>query len=239
MSLLTIIQDALSETGLSTASEITVVTTSADATVLQALALANRSGKFLAQRFGWQELMKEFTHTTVATESQGLVETIMPGFNWDLYQTMWNRTNTVPVGGPLFPDEWQLRKAVSFTGPFPQFRIRGKYLLMNPVPSAGDTVAGEYMSRYWCQSSGGTGQEEWAADTDTGILSEDLLTADLKWRMLRAKGMDYSEEKMEAEMLINNAMSRSGSNRTLNLEGCDAYADRNHLGGVLIPEASW
>lgn len=239
MSLLTIIQDALAETGIKDAADVPAVIGSSDSTVVQALALANRSGKTLAQRALWQELVTEFTFLTVASENQGTVEEKMPGFNWDLYETMWNRSSTRPVEGPLFPDEWQLQKAARVQGPFPQFRIRGKSLLMLPVPAAGITIAGEYVSRHWCQSSGGTGQERWAADTDTGVLSEDLLTADLKWRVLRAKGMDYAEEKMEAEMLINNAISRSGSNRTMNLDDSNSFRDRDYLGAVLIPEGSW
>ena len=36
-------------------------------------------------------------------------------------------------------------------------------ILINPAPSAGHTFAYEYMSKNWCESSGGTDQAAWAA----------------------------------------------------------------------------
>lgn len=232
MTLLSICQDVANEVGIA---EPSTVVGSTDPNAKRLLALANRGGKALAQRFPWQELTKEFTLTTLAAESQGLLETVMPGFNWDLYPTIWNRTGTLPVTGPLMPDEWQALKAMGITGPWPQFRIRQKTLYMLPAPSAGNTVNGEYISRYWCQSSGAVGQDKWAADTDTGVLSEDLLTLDLKWRWKHSQGLDYAEDKMESEMQANNAMARNGSNRAVNLE----EPSNDFIGGLVVPPGNW
>lgn len=234
MTLLTIVQDACNEVGVTAPS--TVVTNS-DQTITQMLALANRGGKSLAQRYPWQELVAEWTFTTVAAESQGTVETIMPGFNWDLYQTIWNRTTRFPIQGPLFPAEWQFLKAMNIAGPWPQFRIRGGDVICIPIPTAGQILAGEYVTRYWCQSSGAAGQEKWAADTDTGVLREDWLTLDLIWRWKRAKGLDYAEEKQEFELQINNAMSRNGSNRIMSLE--DRSVERDYPNGIAVQVGNW
>lgn len=235
MSLLTIIQDTCSEIGIDAPSSVIGNT---DRTAKQMLALSNRSGKQLAQRFAWQELIKEATHTTVAAELQGDIETIMPGFNWYLYETLWNRTTRDRVWGPLYPHEWQFLKASNVTGPFPEFRIRGKNLYMLPVPTAGQTIGLEYVSRYWCESSGGTDQEKWAADSDMGILPEDMLTIDLKWRFLKAKGLDYSEEMRDAELYINNAIARSGGRRVINLaEPARSYPDSRY--GLRVEDGGW
>lgn len=234
MTVLSIVQDAADELGIP---RPTTVISNTDPSVMQLLALANRSGKSLCHRFPWQECILEFTHTTLAAESQGTVESIMPGFNWHLYHTIWNRTLRTIVDGPLFPPEWQFLKASSVTGPYSEFRIRGKTLRMIPSPTAGQTMAGEYVSRYWCETSGGTDQEEWVADTDVGILPEDLLTIDLVWRWKRAKGLDYAEEKMEAEIVINNAMARNGSNRVMNLEGMSIHDD--YPTGIFVPSGTW
>lgn len=235
MTLLSVVQDACSEIGLS---EPSTVISNTDPTVMQLLALANRGGKALAQRFPWEESIREFTHTALAAELQGTVESIMPGFNWLVYESLWNRTLQNPVEGPLYPDEWQYLKASSVTGPYSQFRIRQKNLYMIPAPTAGDSVAGEYHSRYWCQSSGSAAQERWAADDDTGLLSEDLLTLDLVWRWNRAKRLDYAEEKMEFEIQVNNAMSRSGASRVMNLGGGELLAE-DFPSGIAIPPGSW
>lgn len=235
MTLLTIIQDACNQAGLSAPSSVVGNT---DLTAKQMLALSNRSGKMLAQRFEWQELVVEATHTTIAAELQGAVEAILPGFNWYLYETMWNRTNRNYLWGPLYPKEWQFLKASNVSGPFPEFRIRDKNLYFLPVTSAGETIGLEYVSRYWCESSGGTDQERWAADTDVGKLSEDMLTLDLVWRFKAAKGFDYAEDKLEAEAYINNAMARSGARRKVNLAGDSrAYPDTPY--GLRVQDGSW
>lgn len=230
MTLLTIVQDVCNEIGLAAPNTIIGNT---DLTAKQMLAISNRSGKQLAQRFAFQELIKETTHTTLAAELQGTVESIMPGFNWYLYETIWNRTTSDRVWGPLYPREWQFLKASNVTGPFPEFRIRDKKLYMLPAPTVGQTIGMEYVSRYWCESSGGTDQEKWAADTDTGILPEDMLSVDLKWRFLKAKGLDYAEEMRDAEIYINNAMARSGARRTINMAGSERQV------GLRIQEGSW
>lgn len=235
MTLLSIVQDACDEIGLDRPS---TVVGSTDQQVRQLLALANRGGKALCHRFPWQESIREFTHTTLAAELQGTVESIMPGFNWQVYESLWNRTLISPVEGPLFPSEWQFLKATGVTGPYGEFRIRQKNLYIIPAPTAGQTLAGEFVSRYWCQSNASAAQDEWAADTDTGLLSEDLLTLDLVWRLNRAKRLDYAEEKMEFEIQANTAMARSGSARVLNMEGGALLSDEYPF-GVGIPPGSW
>lgn len=235
MTLLSIVQDACNEIGLPAPSTVIGNT---DKTVKQMLALSNRSGKMLAQRFEWQELITEEVHTTTAAEDQGAVETLMPGFNWYIYQTAWNRTQQEPMGGPLYPAEWQHLKATSVTGPYYDFRIRTKKLLMIPTPPADETVALEYISRYWCSDSTGvTNREKWSVDTDIGRLPEDLLTLDLKWRFKQAKGLPYAEEFRDAEMAINNAMARNNGPRKMNLDMAGVEADNYY--GVRIPEGSW
>jgi hypothetical protein len=234
LTLLTILQDVCDEIGLPRPS---TVISNTDGTVRQLLALSNRSGKMLAQRGTWEELTTSATITTIAAELQGAVETLLPGFNWYLYQTMWNRDTRMKVWGPLYPPEWQFLKAATVTGPFPDFRIQNKNLYMLPVPTAGQTIGLEYMSRNWCESSGGTGQEKWAADTDVGILSEDLLTVDLIWRFKAAKGFDYAEDFRQAEIAINNALARSGGKQVLNAGEPAPYTDNQF--GVMVPDGSW
>lgn len=234
MTLLSIIQDVCNECGLP---EPSTVISNTDGTVRQLLALSNRSGKMLAQRFPWQETVKSATITTVAAELQGLLETLLPGFNWYIYQSMWNRDTRMQIWGPLYPPEWQFLKAATVTGPFPDFRIQNKSLYMLPIPTAGQTIGLEYVSRYWCESSGGTGKEKWSVDTDVGTLPEDLLTVDLIWRFKAAKGFDYAEDFRQAELAINNAMARSGGRQVLTMGRQNRYA--NSQFGVMVPDGSW
>lgn len=232
MTLLSIIQDCANEVGV--LAPVSVIN-NADANTVRMLQLSNRGGKSIAQRFAWQEMTQEFTFATVAAEVQGQISTLMPGFNFDLYQSIWNRDTRLPLAGPLFPSEWQFLKALNISGPYTQFRVRGNNLLCIPIPTAGQIIAGEYLSTYWCQSAGGTGQDRWMNDTDTGILREDLLTLDLVWRWKAARGLDYSEEKQEFEIQVNNAMSRNGNNRIMSLEGDPT----EYPNGIGVQQGNW
>jgi hypothetical protein len=234
LTLLTIIQDTANEVGID--APVTVIGNT-DNNTARLLALSIRGGKAIAQRFPFQELVQEWTFTTVAAELQGTLEAIMPGFNYDLYETIWNRSTKFPVQGPLFPQEWEFLKALNVNGPYPQFTIRGGNLLCLPIPPAGQTLAGQYVSRFWCQSATGTGQDRWLADTDKGTVKEDLLTLDLVWRWKSSQGLDYGEEKQEFEIQINNAMSRSGSNRVMNL--AEDSMESSYPNGVAVQIGNW
>lgn len=234
MTLLQIIQDAADEIGIG---RPTSVVSSTDIQVRQLLAMANREGKDLVKRASWQECQKEATFTTVATEDQGTVESKAPGFNWNSNQTMWNRTTQRLVDGGLSAQEWQYRKASVATGPYHDFRIRNKNLYLFPTPPAGETVAFEYISRYWCQSSGGTGQERWVADTDTGILSEDIMTIGVIWRFKKAKGLDYTEDFNTYESQVLDAIARNGGKQVLSMD--TGYYERDIPRGVRAPDGSW
>ncbi len=232
MTLLTIVQDAADLCGIPRPS---IVAGATDTTVRRLYALAKIEGKSLFQRHQWSALTTEATHTTLAAEDQGLIETIAPGFAWWIGQTAWNRSNQMQINGELSPQEWQMQKAQTYAGPYFNFRIKNKHLYFYPAPSAGDTIAFEYGSRYWCQSSGGTGQETWAADTDTGKLSEHLMTLGLRWRFLQMEGLDYGEAFRSYEMEVGNAIGRDGAKRIINMNEGSELPPR----GIRAPDGNW
>jgi len=88
---------------------------------------------------------------------------------------------------------------------------------LDPTPASGVSMVYEYVSKNWCQSSGGSGQTAWAADTDTGILDEYLIELDTLWRVLNRMGMAYAEEKEEAEQQIELALAGDGGAPKLSL----------------------
>lgn len=216
MSLLTIMQAAADELSLPRPSAVVSATDQQTKTML---ALANREGNQLSRRTRWQALIKEATFFTVAADLQGAMIMLAPGFRYLLSNTMWNRSLIQPIRGGMYPEDWQELEAFTVAGPYPKFRIKGDNLYFLPVPTAGQTVAFEYMSNLWCQSSGGTGQTAWAADTDTGVLSEDLMTLGIKWRFLRAKGLDYEEEFNQYESAVADALARDQSLRQIRAGG--------------------
>ena len=232
MTLLTIVQDVADEIGLPRPS---AVLSSTDQTTRQLLALANREGRQLAQRYKWQALTKEGSFTTVATESQGALTTIAADFSRFLNDTMYDRTRTWRIVGPLSAQQWQRQKGTAAGTFLDTFRIRGGEILFWPVPAAGRNVFFEYVSKNWCQSSAAAPQDEWAADDDTGILDEDLVALGVKWRFLKAKGLDYGEEFRDYETRLYDARARDGAKPVLDISG-SALAERP---GVGLADGSW
>ena len=220
MNLLAIVRAACAELSLPPPSAV-VGGTGGTETLM--LALANSEGRDLARRFGWQALTHEATFTTAATESQGTLASIVgvsQSLRYIINDTIWNRTTGEPVCGPRAPRTWQGYKAVTFSSPIYEYRIRGNELLFIPTPTAGHTCAFEYISRYWCTDSAGTTyRDAFAADTDLCVVDDELMLMGLIWRWRKAKGFDYAEEHLSYERQVADAMARDGTKPRLDLGG--------------------
>ena len=157
--------------------------------------------------------------------------------------TMWDRGRFWSMRGPQSPQQWQLYKSsvigrASIQRRFRFRRINGNVVFsIDPVPTDNLTpLVFEYVSNAWCQSSGGTPQSLWEADTDTGILDEDLLMLGTRWRVYARLGFDYQSELDEYETEVSKAMAVDGGAAILDL----APADRLTLIGPWnLPETNF
>lgn len=232
MSLLTMIQGITSEIGIASPA---AVTSSQDPQIVQLKAIANREGRTLAARYPWQALINESTFVTVATESQGAITTLASaGFRYILNDIMWDRTLLRPVCGPLAPQDWQMLKAGNITGPVTQFRMRGGLVRFIPTPTAGDTIAFEWVTKYWATGVGGDASA-WALDADTSYLDEEIMGLGIVWRWKAAKGLEYAEVFNEYEGLVADAMARDGGKPKLNLGG----GNTGYQPVVMVSSGSW
>lgn len=138
------------------------------------LRIANKVGTRLMKAFPWQDLRKEQTFTGIAgAEQTGIIPSDFDRF---VPETFWNRSSSRLISGPISPVEWQGLKAISYSGYENKFIYRGGSVFIVPDLAGGESLAFEYVSDQWCQSSGGTGQTAWAADTDVGVIDEELMT---------------------------------------------------------------
>lgn len=215
--LLDLIQQAADEIGIPQPSAIIG---QVDDQSRQLLALANREGKDFSimanSRGGWQNLHKEHTFTTVS----GTPDYALPSdFEYFVQRTFWDGNMLWELVGPITAQEKQILRYGSVTsGPRRKFYIRENRMYLDPEPTTtGDTIAYDYYSNAWCQSSGGTAQQRWAADTDTYKLDEDCFIQGMKWRFLRAKGLDYSEEKKAYDEDCMRVLARDGGARDLSI----------------------
>lgn len=184
MTLLSICTDVADQVKINRPSSI-VGNTSADAQLL--LRLAKKVGLICMKKFAWQVLRKEKTFTSVSGETQ---TSILPSdFDRFVPETFWDRTNIVLWTGPISSVEWQGLKANSYSDTStPKFAYRGGDVLAIPSQSAGNSLAFEYVGKNWCQSSLSVAQATWAADTDTGIISEELITLGVIFEYLDGEG---------------------------------------------------
>lgn len=140
-------------------------------------------------------------------------------FSYFINKTFWDGAYQWELLGPIQASEKQvLRYGVSPTGPRRRFYVKNDRLCLDPMPATdGEVIAYDYYSNQWCKDTLGAGQTLWAADTDTYKLDEDCFILGLKWRYLRAKGLDYTQEYMDYERDCQKVMSRDGGSRTLPL----------------------
>jgi len=201
------------------------------------MALLEEEGNDLSKRGAWQGITFEASHTTLAAEDQGSMSTIASnGFRYIKNETIWDRTDTLAVIGPMDSREWQALKAVANNGPRYQFRIRGGKLLANPIPTAGHSWYFEYVSKNWILGADGTTYKQYfTLDTDTILLPEDLVLMGLRWRWKKEKGLDYAEDMRTYEMQVKDDLGRDGGKQTLSMDN----STRTRGPGVFIPQYSW
>lgn len=214
MTALSIVQNAWSRLGLDNAPS--AVFSSTDGQVIQFRTLMNEEGLALTRDpdMSWTALMKEQTFVTVAQETQ--TSAIPTDFGWYLDDSMWNRTTMIKLAGPTQPEEWQAFKAIAVISlPAAVFRFRGGNILIYPTQTAGQNVYYEYSSTYWVSGS----KTAMTADTDTAVISEEIITLGLIWRFLKAKGVDYAEQFRTYQMAKQSAIGRDGGKRKVYLGG--------------------
>ena len=232
MSLLTIVQNACDRAGLTRPSTAYANT---ELQIRQLVALAQQEGLELSKRHAWQALVTEKTFTSTAAETQ--TGAIPSDFDRFVDGTFFNRTAKRPVQGPMTAQEWQFHKSVVASTIIEAFRQRGNSVLITPAPTATTTTyAYEYVTKNFCESSGGTDQSAWAADTDTGLLSEELMTLGVVWRFKKAKGLDYGEDFRAYETMVAQAIARDGGKPTLNV---GTSKDLRRARAPFVQDGSW
>ena len=186
----------------------------------QLLALAQREGKQLMRTSDWAILKKEHTFST----SSGTAAYALPSdFDRLVLETSYNRSDNDILTGPISSSEYQLvNHGMATTGTTEKFRLKAasnalKFEL-DPTPSSTQTIGFEYVSTQFCQSSGGSGQAVWTADTDTGILDETTMEMGITWRFKAAHGLDYAEDFRQYQLEVRQAVARNGSAPILQLD---------------------
>lgn len=221
MSLLTICQAALK--GMSGFAVPSTFYGNANLTATLAVAVANEEGQDLEKEHRWQELISEYTFSTVSgTATYALPTSSSSGgaFRAFANMTQWDRTNTWRLTGPIPPSIYQyLKSGISvFSTSNSFFIIRGGYFTLYPTPTSVRTIAFDYYTKGWItKQTDSTNISAWSSDSDTSRLDEDLIAAGVKWRFLQAKGMPFEPEYKRYESVKEMLISDNGARGTINM----------------------
>ncbi len=232
-----VISAAARELGLVTA-DIADPFGSTDNNVLQLCVLLNRLGQDLLRDFPWSYLQTEHTFPTVASTA----DYSMPsGFARIADGTAWNRTQQWPLLGPLNGQQWQRLQANAVNGLIsPAFRLKGLTLTLYPTPSAVETVALEYVSRFWVAVTAtptAPSQESTTVATDVLFFDRRLLVDGLRLNFLGAKGFDTSRAQMDFDKSLARAQGGDGAAPALSLSGGSGGV--HFLDGHNVPETGY
>lgn len=226
MSLLTIAQNVAEQIPINSPTSV-IGNRSRETKLL--LSCIQKAGEAISRRpeHGWVVQQIEYTFNT----ADGTAAYSLPtGFRYLINETLWDRSNYWELRGPKDPREWQQYKSSvlgNVDGFRRRFRIKGtsgtKEFYIDPTPSEVATLVFEYVSTTWCESSGGTAQTRFAADTDVAIIDEWLIELEALWRYLQRSGIGYEEEFNFAEREIDKAIARDGGAEGLVIGGHEPY----------------
>ena len=195
---------------------------STDDSFLQLRNLLNSAGQELVEFYPWQHLIKEFSFTTEVGDS-GKYD-LPEDFSYMIDQTHWDRTNDVPLSGPLTPQDWTYllgRDLVSSTI-YASFRqVDGQFWLFPQPPPTGLEIAFEYMGRNWVSDSLNPGafSDTVQASGDMVLYEPILIIKLLKVKYLSAKGFDSSAASSEFNTMLLQRMGKDKGSQLLNAGG--------------------
>ncbi len=191
--LLQICQDAV-EGVQENAVPSTIIGNSSPAAVLLK-SCAQDIGRALERGYKWQALFKTYTFAT----SDGVTAYDIPEeMRRFVNMSVWNSTEQEPLLHVSNARFRELQSGIVVSSIEFQYSVRANQINLNPAPGATSaTIVFDYFTSYFCESSGGTGQDRWAADTDVSRLDGNLMTLGVRYRYLARQGLPYEEEKAE------------------------------------------
>lgn len=246
-SMLTLINLALDELILPRLAAGDLTGTSTVENVKLYAALINRQGRALrdVKEGGWTILQRLHTFNTVAsTDEYALPSDYVRLIN----STVWDRTLLTPAIGPISPLVWQtIKSGLVGTGAYsPRYRIVRstvaatfeRKFIIDPVPTAVEAMAFEYLSTFWAtNSAGSTGKSTISLDTDNCLLDDDLMVMGMIWRWRRALGYEYASSLAEYNERLDQKMADDAPAQGVSLSGSPDTAP--FLGYPNIPETGF
>jgi hypothetical protein len=141
----------------------------------------------------WPILVMLATITTVAGQS---TYALPADFEHEIGDTLYAAARYEQLRGQLTPGDWARQRNVTPDLGRYRFRIYGYPLKLQitPTPQMPEDLVYEYKTNNRAKQVGGALVPTYSSDDDVSIVLEEIIKKGLKWRLRRAKGLDYSEE---------------------------------------------
>lgn len=235
----TIIADAAAELGVISFAQKNGLDPfgSPDPNLGQLCQLLKAAGRDLVRSRAWTHLQATYDFTTV----QGQSAYPLPADYWaTIPETEWNRTNRLPLGGPLSPPEWAYLKGQLAGVVFSVlYKVEGGQIVVYPDTNTpgGFEIAFQYASRNWVQPAGNPAP----ATTDSPAKLDDVILFDshlvsralkLFWR--REKSLDTTTAQADFDDAFDQACVADKPGRALQL-GRSTAGHPHFLGVNNIP----
>jgi len=172
---------------------------SQDQNFIQLRTLLNIAGEELAQAYAWGDLVKEHQVITDGVQSDF---PLPDDFYYMIDQTGWERSQNVPLFGPLSPQDWQYLKGRNLVSStiYASFRLNEGVFRIFPQPAPANLdIYYEYMSKNWVSNGQPTPQFKDSVDTgsDVPLYDKTLISRFLKVKWLDAKGLDSTKAQQD------------------------------------------
>ena len=134
-------------------------------------------------------------------------------------RTDWDKSQHWEMLGPETGQQWQwLKSGFISTGPRVRFRPLGGLFQIWPAIGAAHLLGFEYVSNTWAQSSTGTAQTSFTADTDTAIYPDRLMVLFLKRKYWEIKGFDTTALERDFQAELDLAKAHDAGSPTLSMD---------------------
>lgn len=166
-----------------------------DPSFVQLRSLLTTCGQELVESFEWEYLRREHSIVTDTLTDDGTYP-LPDDFGYMINQTGWDRSNDLPVQGPLSAQQWAYLKGRNLASStiYVSFRIMQNEFVVypdDPVPDA-LTITFEYISRNWVipSSDPNSYEDKIQANGDVVLFSPVMIVQYLRYKFLEAKGFD-------------------------------------------------
>ena len=178
-----------------------------DPTFIKLKTFLNIAGEELLEAHPWEQLLRQHQIITVA-DSDGMYD-LPDDFSYMVNQTGWEKSQRVPLGGPLTSSEWAYLNGRDFSenSIYVSFRLaEGQFNVYPPDGPEGLDINFEYVTTNWVRSATAdpdfTYTYEVTAGDQVPIYHKTLISRYLKLKMLESGGFDTTKAQADFNQIF-------------------------------------